>query len=65
MKKFFVSLQNTPSVSAFSKALPTISIRIDDKEWEDAYNNFINGKPPTNSILWKRGVFLVRSTKPF
>lgn len=35
----------------------TISIRESDPEWPAAYANWINGKPPTNSSLWKKGIY--------
>jgi hypothetical protein len=35
---------------------PTIEITIDDPDWEEAYDNWIQGKPPTDSKEWKKGV---------
>jgi hypothetical protein len=47
-------LQNT---SDWSGDTPDIVITIDSPEWEQAYINWLNGKNPTQSKHWKRGVF--------
>lgn len=36
---------------------PTIVIKKGDPEWDEAYQNWISGKNPTNSVEWKKGVF--------
>ena len=45
-----VKLQNHPLD-------PTIVISKGDPEWEAAYQEWTNGKNPTNAIDWKKGVF--------
>lgn len=47
-------LQN---VSGWGKATPDIVITEDDKEWESALTNWKDMKNPTDSPLWKKGVF--------
>ncbi len=36
---------------------PTIVVTNEDPEWEKVYQNWLNGKNPTDSPLWERGVF--------
>jgi hypothetical protein len=37
---------------------PTICIKNDGSpEWKEAYENWLEGKNPTNSPEWKRGVY--------
>jgi hypothetical protein len=52
-----------PAAAAFSSALEnackaSIEIKESDDDWESAYKNWLNGKPPTNSLDWKSGTFL-------
>lgn len=48
------TLQNT---SSFSDEKPTIVIQKHTPEWDNAYQNWIIGKNPTDSPEWKKGVF--------
>ena len=58
---YFVSkFQN---VSAYSDEAPTVSIEKGEPLWEEAYENWCNGKPPTNSPEWKKGVIAVSEIK--
>lgn len=34
---------------------PSIQIFVSSTEWNEAYNNWISGKNPTNSPEWKKG----------
>lgn len=43
--------------SNWSKDKPTISIDESDPNWEEALNNYINGKPPTKDPKWKKGTW--------
>lgn len=36
---------------------PTILIKKGDKEWNKAFENWLKGKPPTDSPEWKKGIF--------
>lgn len=56
-----VKLQNTSGSPG--NEMPTIVIEIDDKEWDQAYANWLSGKNPTNSKEWKRGIFACTRTK--
>jgi len=38
---------------------PTIVIKIGDPEWESAYSNWLDQKPPTSSPEWKKGVVAI------
>lgn len=49
------SLQNK---SGWDKEKPTIIINANSPEWEQAYKNWLDGKNPTDSPLWKEGVFM-------
>ena len=49
-----IKLQNCPSIES-----PTICIHIEDEEWVEAYENWLDGKHPTNSPEWKKGVFAI------
>ncbi len=49
------SLQNS---SDWDEQKPTIKIANSDPQWTDAYNNWKNGKNPTDSKEWKKGIFL-------
>jgi len=50
-------LQN---ISGFQKeSSPTIRLVEGDVGWEEAYQNWIKNKNPTNSSEWKKGVFLL------
>jgi len=51
-----VKLQNK---SNWDKEKPTICISIDDPEWEEAYKNWQEGKNPTNSPEWKKGIVAI------
>lgn len=54
-------LQNAPR-----NKVPTIVISQKDKSWELAYEEWLNGKNPTNSLEWKLGVFMLNTeTHPF
>lgn len=55
MKNKIKSLQNK---SDWDEEKPTIIIKPTDPEWEEAYQNWINGKNPTSSPEWKKGVIL-------
>jgi len=35
---------------------PTIKITKDDSGWEEAFKNWLEGKPPTDSQEWKKGI---------
>jgi hypothetical protein len=48
-------IQNTSSYPG--NAAPTIVIAVGDDGWEEAYKNWIEGKPPTSSPEWKKGIF--------
>jgi len=53
-------LQNVGTLmSEKYKENPTIVIKNDDPEWENAFNNWKQGKPPTDSPEWKKGVYLI------
>lgn len=45
-------LQNTPKHEK-----PSIMIQEGDSGWETAYEKWLNGKNPTDSNLWERGIF--------
>ena len=47
-------LQNAPDSA---KNPPDIIITEDDPEWDQAFKSWLAGKNPTNSPLWKKGVF--------
>ena len=49
------TLQNK---SSWDTDKPTIIINHSDPNWHEAYENWRNGKNPTNSPEWKKGVFL-------
>lgn len=50
-------LQNTSWI-ANPPQQPTIQIVEGEKTWAEAYSNWLDGKPPTNSPEWKNGIFL-------
>ena len=37
-------------------ASPSVELTEGDAEWADAYSNWIDGKQPTNSNEWKKGI---------
>ena len=37
---------------------PSIKIEEGEPSWQEAYTNWLNGKPPTNSPDWQLGVHL-------
>lgn len=43
--------------SGWDQDKPTIMIQQGDLGWEEAYQNWLNGKNPTDSPEWKKGVF--------
>lgn len=49
-------LQNT-SICAIPYTSPSIKIVEGDHDWNDAYQNWLLNKPPTDNPLWKRGVW--------
>lgn len=53
MKPFINTIQN---VSNWGADKPTIKITCIDDNWEVAYKNWIDGKNPTDSPLWKKAV---------
>ena len=52
--------QNAPS---WSKEEPTIVIEKGDDLWDEAYSNWIKGKPPTNDPKWKSCIIGVTRPK--
>ena len=38
---------------------PTVSIDVNDPGWKNAYESWIDGKNPTNSKEWKKGVIAI------
>lgn len=60
MYKIF-KLQNAPGFSPSScfpdQPTPTIVITMFDNNWKEAYQNWISGKNPTDSLEWKKGVY--------
>jgi len=50
-----IKFQNTSGWS--ENNVPTIVITKNHPEWKEIYQNWINGKNPTNSKEWKKGVF--------
>jgi hypothetical protein len=53
-------LQNT---SGFSSEKPSIIIQKGDPGWEIAYNKWLRGENPTDSELWKYGIFACTKRK--
>jgi hypothetical protein len=51
-----IGLQNT---SNYSGEVPTIHIGKESPSWDEAYENWCQGKPPTDSQEWKKGVIAV------
>lgn len=49
-------LQN---VSGGSDETPEIAVQKGDPEWDKSLETWKQGKPPTDSPLWKRGVFAI------
>lgn len=57
-------LQNTPTQDAYGNPFhPTIVITEEDSLWKEAFESWKNGKNPTNSKEWKKGVFLIFAEK--
>ncbi len=54
--RYFTNAPYDPLTKTNPKS--TICIRTVDKEWDGAYENWLKGKPPTNSPEWKKGVYL-------
>ena len=55
-----VKLQNC---SNFSNQKPTIVITKTDPEWQTTFDRWINGKHPTDSVEWKKGIFAITQIK--
>ena len=53
---YLTALQN---VSNLSGDIPTIKIVENDLNWEVALALWKTGKPPTDSLEWKKGVFAI------
>ncbi len=49
-----VRIQNT---SDWDEVTPTISVQKGDPNWDESYKNWLDGKNPTNSSEWKKGIF--------
>ena len=49
------TLQNT---SDWEQDKPTIVIEKDSPEWEESYKNWLQGKNPTISKEWEKGVIM-------
>lgn len=54
MRYKICQFQNT---SGFSNEKPEIIIKDDHPDWNKIYQNWLEGKNPTESKFWKRGVF--------
>lgn len=57
-----IILQNTSSMLSTNDPKyqnPTIVITNEDDVWEKAINSWENGKNPTDSLEWSKGVFAV------
>lgn len=52
-----VKLQNTSDWDTTQK--PTITITNKDDGWGIAYPNWLDGKNPTDSKEWKKGIFAI------
>ena len=53
-----VKLQNQPGWwQEIGCEAPTIVIQKGDLEWEEAYANWLDGKNPTASKEWKKGIY--------
>ncbi len=44
------------NTNGWSGGVETISIKKGDAGWDEAYSKWLQGKNPTDSIEWKKGV---------
>jgi hypothetical protein len=42
---------------------PAIKVTISEPNWQDCYERWINMQNPTDSPLWKKGVFAICAPK--
>ena len=55
-----IKIQNAPSWwEEINHPPPTVIVQKGDANWDEAYQNWLDGKNPTDSKEWKKGVIAV------